>query len=328
MGRTLQELVNMVPLETENRVREVKRTFTRNIHNIIRQETGLRLSFQTNEELSSSRKGTAIPVHILPGVPEELENLEFPDDQTFSLLLAPWHHHLENVAKSGELILKDLIPELGEALLKGRDKFYQPATELAQELLDIIDKSQLIEILYSQEQTYLTDFLGVYRYNLNRQHVLDPDDERVNASIVLYWGVIGLCAADLNVTVEGLALKVLAHEWGHAYSHIGADIDGKRWPSQDFAQSEKSIKEGLAQYCALKVVKGLQGRFPDGYQAYEAILPRQPDIYRTHLGWIKYSPEEIRHAMLTTRRAGVAQLNDFNSSLVEAKERLRKGNSW
>ena len=116
------------------------------------------------------------------------------------------------------------------------------------------------------------------------EEYLVTKEESLDASIELYWGVIGICAADLNVSVEGLALKVLAHEWGHAYTHVGLDIDGTRWPSDGFSETDKAVKEGLAQFCALKVVEDLKWGFPEGLDAYNAILPRQPKIYRTHLG--------------------------------------------
>ena len=73
-----------------------------------------------------------------------------------------------------------------------------------------------------------------------------------------------------------VGLKVLAHEWGHAYTHVGLDIDGTRWPSDGFSETDKAVKEGLAQFCALKVVEDLKWGFPEGLDAYNAILPRQP----------------------------------------------------
>ena len=35
-------------------------------------------------------------VNILPGVPEDMGDLEFPEDQTLPLQLSPWWHHLED----------------------------------------------------------------------------------------------------------------------------------------------------------------------------------------------------------------------------------------
>ena len=35
-------------------------------------------------------------VNILLGVPEDMGDLEFPEDQTLPLQLSPWWHHLED----------------------------------------------------------------------------------------------------------------------------------------------------------------------------------------------------------------------------------------
>lgn len=73
------------------------------------------------------------------------------------------------------------------------------------------------------------DFLGVYVYEYNRH---DPfaDEHTVNrASIRIYWGVVGLVAEWMGCAVEDLAIVVLAHELAHAYTQLGADIEGRRW---------------------------------------------------------------------------------------------------
>jgi hypothetical protein len=38
---------------------------------------------------------------------------------------------------------------------------------------------------------------------------------------------------------------VLAHELAHAYTQLGADIDGRRWAAPSFAKAETALKEGL-----------------------------------------------------------------------------------
>lgn len=65
-------------------------------------------------------------------------------------------------------------------------------------------------------------------------------------SIEVYWAVIGLVAALLDVRIEDLTTVVLTHELAHAYTHLGYDIDGANWPGQCFAKTESVLKEGLA----------------------------------------------------------------------------------
>jgi len=48
--------------------------------------------------------------------------------------------------------------------------------------------------------------------------------EHPHARVDLYWGVIGLVAGMLAVSVEDLTAVVLAHECAHAYTHLGSDM--------------------------------------------------------------------------------------------------------
>ena len=88
MGFTLGELVDRVPPNTEDRVRYVKREFSKKIHSILRAETGFRLSAHANRS-GSSKRTISVPVEIVPGVPEELADLKIPDDQELPMHLAP-----------------------------------------------------------------------------------------------------------------------------------------------------------------------------------------------------------------------------------------------
>ena len=48
---------------------------------------------------------------------------------------------------------------------------------------------------------------------------------------------------------------VLTHELAHAYTQLGADIDGRRWAAASFAKAETELKEGLAQYYTERVLR-------------------------------------------------------------------------
>ena len=87
------------------------------------------------------------------------------------------------------------------------------------------------------------DFLGIYEYDARG---LFADEQAINrATIRLYWGVIGLVSEWLGCRIEDLAIVVLAHELAHAYTQLGADIDGRRWAAPSFAKAETALKEGL-----------------------------------------------------------------------------------
>jgi hypothetical protein len=138
--------------------------------------------------------------------------------------------------------------------------------------------------------------------------------------------VIALVAAALPTDVEDLTAVVLAHEYAHAFTHVGADIEGHRWPTDHFAGSESPLKEGLAQYYTAQVCGALQLQFPGVLKAYEALLPQQPDKYRVHAAWLRdYRQEGVRSAMIETRRRGPGKLVDFQNALTSEHRRLGGG---
>jgi hypothetical protein len=88
------------------------------------------------------------------------------------------------------------------------------------------------------------DVLGAYFFHLR--------------FVNLYWMAIGFIAGVLNLPVEALTVVVAAHELAHAYSHLGKDIDGVRWNTQTFSETELGIVEGLAQYYTEIVCKAIR----------------------------------------------------------------------
>lgn len=167
------------------------------------------------------------------------------------------------------------------------------------------------------------DVLGVYRFDPPRQRSWDYSDD-ANARIELFWGVIGPVSRLLGVSVEGLTVKVRAHELAHAYTHVGADADGRRWGTTAFQPTDRALLEGLAQYYTCRVLERLGKQTPGAMDAYEKLLPHQPAIYRTHLGWLDHhSPEEVRDAMLTIRCRGAGSIAEFEMLLGEARMRRR-----
>ncbi len=73
-----------------------------------------------------------------------------------------------------------------------------------------------------------------------------------------------------------------------------------------------------------RVLERLGKLAPGAMDAYEKLLPHQPAIYRSHLGWLEHhSPEEVRDAMLTIRCRGAGSLAEFETLLGEARARRR-----
>ena len=105
----------------------------------------------------------------------------------------------------------------------------------------------------------------------------------------------------------------------HAYTHLGKDIDGKRWNTRRFASADLRIVEGLAQFYTQVVCKKLQARFPAALSAYEALLQHQPEPYKVQEGWAKeheHQGEIIRFTMVHARNTGVEEYQNFCSFLA------------
>jgi len=241
------------------------------------------------------------------------------DVEVVALTLSQWREPLEAL-RSGSAGSEAMVAQLSsdprfrETLL-GAEGHLEPVRTWAERLLRLISLANpLAKILIER------DVLGIYAYE---SLPLLPDPPR-NPTIELHWAVIGLVAPAIGVSIEDLTVVVLAHELGHAYSHIGGDIDGRYWPTAAFGTAERGLVEGVAQYYTQRVCLRLQRQCPGALKAYEALLEHQPKQYRMHEVWVqKASPEEVRFAMIEVRRRGLTSLSDFNDVVEEARSRWR-----
>ena len=127
--------------------------------------------------------------------------------------------------------------------------------------------------------------------------------------------------ATAEASVEDLTIVVLAHEVAHAYTQLGADTDGRRWPVAAFGQAEVSLVEGLAQYYAERALMRLAARYPGAHAVFLQLLAKQPPPYHAHEpGAPHVSPEAVRRAMLEVRRWGELTLTDFERRLDRAAD--------
>ena len=237
------------------------------------------------------------------------------------MLLVRYRMSLEQAKNGASVLLKlrDVLSRLPEP-----EKWTSAsASELrsvenwATDLLQVLDKYDPLKKVLSVSE----DFLGIYEYDARD---LFAEDQAVNrATIRLYWGVIGLVSEWLGCSVEDLATVVLTHELAHAYTQLGADIEGRRWAAPTFAKAETALKEGLAQYYTDRVLHRLKPRCGGALDVFEALLPRQHEAYRTHQPWVaNSSPEAVRRAMLEVRRWNEGKLADFNRRLEVAQKEL------
>jgi len=315
----LTDLIARVPAAVEAKVRRLRDQASPGLREALRAEC--RLVFRTPVESEQGRAGAQVPVEVVPGYPLVLEQMTFPDDLERIMLLGRYRGLLEQAhdGASGLLRLRDELlqrPEPGKWVsTSGSD--LQSVANWAAILLKVLDQHDPLKTVLSVSE----DFLGVYEYDAE---TLFADAQAVNrATIRLYWGVIGLVSEWLGCGVEDLAVVVLTHELAHAYTQLGADIEGLRWAATSFAAAETALKEGLAQYYTDRVLHRLERRYGGSLKIFKALLPGQPAAYRAHEPWVRdSSPEAVRRAMLEVRRWKETKLTDFNRRLAMAQEEL------
>ena len=127
-------------------------------------------------------------------------------------------------------------------------RFLPPSVADAKEFCDhLLSALQKIEI--GQKLGGISeDALGAYFFRVPEVH--------------LYWMVIGLVAGVLGITAESLTVVIATHELAHAYSHLGREIDGKKWETEGFAGADLNIVEGIAQFYTEVVARKLETRNP------------------------------------------------------------------
>jgi hypothetical protein len=330
MSVRLEALLARVPEEAGDRVDKARIRWNRPIREMLRQETGLRLNRAEATRGSGAQQSlvdsVGVPIKVLPGLPEKLKSVEFDDVMDLRVLIGRWRTTL-GMLLEGATETQQLVRELeseghAQRLVRQRGVHLREAAELAEELLRELGQEDPVTKILEVN----ADVLGVYAYYLPEQQTLQDAGVPTGVRVELYWGVIGLIAELLGRSVESLTVVVLAHELAHAYTHLACDIDDHRWGARAFATSQHELKEGLAQYYAERVCERLRGEFADAIETYKLLLPKQPKAYRTHEVWIKdFQPEEIRFAMIETRRRGIGRLEEFQAALEDMRDRLREG---
>jgi len=158
------------------------------------------------------------------------------------------------------------------------------------------------------------DVFGAYFYRQNR--------------VELYWIAIALFSGLRGLRTEDLAMVVLTHELAHAYTHLGADVDGDRWDTDAFAQSHPCVVEGLAQFYTDAVATSFRDRFPGVRTVFDALLEEQEVAYTCFRDWGRIAPgnagEPVRAAMIEARRGAESEYGTFIHRVEEAAVRLHR----
>jgi hypothetical protein len=256
----------------------------------------------------------------MAGLPEVLRPFErqaIEDKYHIAIVLGPYRRELTALRDSGEIVYGQLVRKLdsepvGRELLDGREMSIEATKDYADFLLKKLAEFDLTRFILGVNE----DVLGCYKYQIQ------PYWDHPRPRIELYWGIIGIVARDLRVSVEDLTCVVLAHELAHAHTHVAFDANDCNWDSDHFAKSTHELKEGLAQFYAQRVCKRIEEGEPGPLVAFNTLLPKQPEAYRTHTRWRDSTPEDVRLAMLETRTS------EKPGGLEQFEACLRGARSW
>lgn len=319
MAILLRDLLDQVPLEVRDRVKATLDRVRAPLRDAIRAEC--RLSMKADAE--DANASAQVPIELEGGCPEILKAVEFSDELELFLLLTRYRRGLAETA-SGTASLLALHSEIsslsnGHAWANIDSANITATREWAIEMLHRLSSyDPLGRVLVVNE-----DILGAYIYRAN----VSDEHETNAARISLYWCVIGLVSDWLGCSVEELTVVVAAHELAHAYTQLGADIEGRRWPSRDFSRAEIALKEGLAQFYTQRTLTRLSTKFPGALDAFESLLESQSEPYHAHKRWIdRYSAEAVRQAMIEVRRWREGSVDQFEERLYRISEQLKRGN--
>lgn len=259
-------------------------------------------------------------IEITAGYPDALKPMMFADELRHILLLTQHRRSLLDAASgtAGLLQLHAALRQLpnSDTWAGIADADIRATRDWALEMLRRLDMHDPV----SQVLTVNQDILGVYTYRTDVHDEFSTNQARIS----LYWCVIGLVSDWLGCSVEDLTVVVTTHELAHAYTQLGADIEGRRWPSHYFGKAETALIEGLAQFYTWRALQRIQARFPGALNAFDLLLAKQPAPYHAHKPWIdKFSPEAVRQAMLEVRRWREGTLAQFTERLNRTSMQLQ-----
>jgi hypothetical protein len=318
MPINVSDLIARIPGSVERTVKQTRDKHRSALQEAMRSES--RLQFRMQAETDERRTSAQVPIGITPGLPVALATQTLPDNFERVLAIGRYRIALEKVRDGGAKLepLRDELSQMPDAhhwvsIEKGA---LQSTSDWAERLLRFLDAYDPLKRVLAVD----SDILGAYFYDADDMF---HDPFLVNrANIQLYWGVIGLLSGWLGASVEDLTIVVLTHELAHAYTQLGADIQGYRWPAATFAKADHALKEGLAQYYTHCVLMRLKTRYTGALDAFQKMLPKQPEAYRSHTKWVTLSPEAVRRAMLEVRRQGEGKLVAFEERLRTAQASL------
>lgn len=292
----IEQLLKYQP-DLKKRIERTVNQWNATIRDLIRNETGLRLNI-------SNGGTTTAQIKVVDGISIPLANVLRQYQEYAKLLL---HEPLlKTTVKGLEFVFKNydelhrFVPDNSYGHEAHEEEVIGFKLQWLEDILNELQSKGFMQSLTRIEE----DTLGAYFYGKNR--------------IEIYWVAIGIYAAQLGVSVEGLTLVTLAHELAHAYTHLGKDIDGIEWETEAFAVTDLHIAEGLAQFYTRAICRKLEQRIPSALQAFDTLLKHQSPVYQDFQKWAeksRHQGETVRFSMIQCRTVGITEYRSFLHSL-------------
>lgn len=295
------DMVKAAVPQAREQVENAFRQWNTVVRDQLRNEMGLRLTV--------GGEAQSVPVRIVDGVPRAMaEALRTFEQWEWLLLHRP---ELEATVRGARLLTAhqpDTVALLGSEPPPATVAALTDATVTAERLLVALDHLEAIKRIVGCRE----DVLGAYFFQASE--------------VRLYWVPLAIVSRLLGVPLDALTVVILAHELAHAYSHLGRDIDGEAWSTQDFADADLEMVEGIAQFYTQVICRGLMQRFPSALHAFDALLANQGPAYTAFQRWTvgqERAGEIVRVAMIECRTKSVTNVKDFEASIDHHRQQVK-----
>lgn len=291
----------IVEPEAEDTVGRAFKQWNNVLRDHLRNETGLRLTVGDDTR--------AVPVRIVPGLPPPLREVldGYRDAEAFVLNRDTVQRAVDGCEFLGKNYTEVSRLEVPVRSFASVEEI-QRVGSTASALLAAIDKAALRKKIALIQ----VDVFGCYYFRFPEIH--------------LYWLAIAIFARTAGIDIAALTLVVLAHELAHAYTHLGADIDGTRWDTIAFASAHLDIVEGLAQFYTKVISEKLKTKNPSMLAAFSKLLEHQAGPYLAHKRWTESEPrfagEVVRAAMIEARTRAVKEIDAFEKVVTRTRDHL------
>lgn len=216
MPLRVKEILLGVPGDARHRIQTIVDTYRDRIRDAVRDSVLLSLG-------GRGRQRHSVTVELRDGAPRVVAETMFGDD--LGVALTAYRESFSASAECMALLARipdRLIDEIRvDYLGKCPSSAVDDVGRFLKDMLARIDRESIVERILEIDQ----DYLGIY------------EPGKIAGTIGIHWALIALCASRLGVSMEALSLKVLAHEYAHAFSHLGMDANGNHRRTVSLAYS-------------------------------------------------------------------------------------------